>query len=54
MADEEKGIAEKLFPRWRKEEVQRLQRELFIAMEKFALLVGYVKSKIPQELIASL
>ena len=54
ITDENNGIAEKLYPMWRVDETQRLQREIFIAMEKFALLVGYVKSKIPQDLIANL
>jgi len=47
-------IAEELFPTWRREEEKALERAIYIAQEKFGMIIAYVKSKIPQELIASL
>jgi hypothetical protein len=51
---EVENVAENFFGTWRKDQNVALQRAIYIAQEKFGLMIAYVKSKIPQELIASL
>lgn len=48
------NVAEDFFPTWKKDQNVALQRAIYLAQEKFGLMIAYVKSKIPQELIASL
>jgi len=47
-------LAENAFPTWKKDQHVALQRAIYLAQEKFGLMIAYVKSKIPQELIVSL
>jgi hypothetical protein len=46
--------SKKIFPAYATNEQQALLRTNYIAYEKFGLLISYVKSKIPQELILRL
>jgi len=48
------NLAENAFPTWKKDQHVALQRAIYLAQEKFGLMIAYVKSKIPQELIVSL
>lgn len=51
------NVADQLYPKWQRPdkegEEQKEKRSFFIGVEKFALLITYIKSKIPQDIIAS-
>ena len=46
--------ANRRFPKWERDKGEEIARGIFIALEKFGKIIGFIKQKIPREIILEL